>query len=517
MVNLCNPNNIKAYYLMIIGLFMAILDVQIVASSIGEIQAALNSSLDEISWVQTSYLIAELIMIPLTGWLCEVFSTRIVFTVSALTFTISSVACGMAWNLESMIVFRILQGFFGGAMIPTVFTAIFIIFPPHQQNRASIMASLVATLGPTIGPTLGGWITTHFSWHWLFFINLIPGIVSAFGVYRFLDVDKPKHHLLKNIDILGVVLIAVSLSSLELLLKKGNVNGWFESPMIIILFLIVIASTVTLIWRELDYPYPIVNLKVLTNPNLSIGCFLSFILGVGLFGTIYLLPVMLNIVKHYDSLHIGLIMFVAGFFQFFSGPLAGILSKKIDPRYLLFFGLVGFGISTIWCGFLTVESDLNNLFWPQALKGMVLIFCFLPLTSISLGSLPHHEIKNASSLLNLTRNLGGAVGIAIIDTILTSNIKTCSALVRESLTQGRIDRLIGYYTPDFLLNHIGDDWRLIMSQYKLLDSRIMHQAMVLAFNNLFIGVGLSIVISGFFIFFLKPVKVSKKVIDQGGH
>jgi DHA2 family multidrug resistance protein len=281
--------------------------------------------------------------------------------------------------------------------------------------------------------------------------------------------------------------------------------------MIVALLLTVIGALGLLFWRESTYSHPIIDLKIFKNFNFSIGCILSFLVGIGLYGTIYLLPMLLSIVKNYDSLRIGSIMFVAGFCQFFSGPLANILSHKIDIRYCLGIGIIGLGISTMMCGFLTIEFDFHDLLWPQVIKGFVLIFCFLPLTSISMGSIPIHELKNASSLLNLTRNLGGAIGIALIETNLSSNIRNCSLRVRESLTIEHIQKILSpYYTSDFLFNHTSDGNIMTKIQYKLMESRIMSQAFILAFNNIFIGVGIAILIGSVLIYFLKPTKKSIK-------
>ncbi|MBF0356166.1 MAG: DHA2 family efflux MFS transporter permease subunit [Alphaproteobacteria bacterium] len=422
---------------MVVGMFMAILDIQIVSSSLSEIQAGLSAGRDEISWVQTSYLIAEVVMIPLSGWLARVFSTRWLFLGSVLTFTLSSAACALAWDIDSMIVFRALQGFLGGAMIPTVFASAFMIFPKERMPMISVLIGLVATMAPTLGPVVGGWITDALSWHWLFLINLPVGLLVAGSVFLFVRIDKPNLDMLKRIDVAGIVLMALFLGALEYTLEEGPADNWFETDAIVLWTACTATAGILFIWRELVCKNPVVDLFAFRNANFSIGCLFSFVIGSGLYGSVYLLPLFLSRVRGMSSYDIGVTMIVTGAFQFLSAPLAGALSKKMDPRLMLGAGLTLFGVGLWLTTAMTADWGYWELFLPQAVRGVSLMLCFLPINMLALGTLPRDEVQNASGLYNLMRNLGGAIGLAAINTVLISRFDLHRAQLAETLSAGR--------------------------------------------------------------------------------
>jgi DHA2 family multidrug resistance protein len=498
-----SPQNVKAYYFMLGGLFMAILDIQIVASSLSEIQGALCVSLDEISWIQTTYLIAEVIMIPICGWLARAFSTRILFSVASGLFTFFSMLCIFAWNLESMIFFRTLQGFFGGAMIPTVFASSYVIFPPEKQSRAIILAGLMATLAPTLGPTLGGWLTTHFSWQWLFLINVIPGLVITYNTFHRLSIDLPQKALLKKFDLLGFLSMALGLGLLEVFLKEGHKNDWFDSIYITGLFICLTGFLTFFVYRQLNIKNPLVDLRAFGNLNFSIGCFLSFTVGVALFGSVFLLPMMLITVKHYNSLQIGFVMCVAGVFQFLSGPIAGNLEKKMPARFMLLIGISMFGIGMIMNSAMTTEVDIGDLFLPQCIRGLSIMMCFLPMTTVTFGTLPTHEIKNASGLYNLMRNLGGAIGIAVIQTVLDIRVKTHQSFLSEKMNALHISQVNGEASVSFLDSFFTDPNHLEKISYVFLKNRIEKQVLIQAFNDVFLYVGCYLLLCCLLVFLIR--------------
>lgn len=508
--------NKRAYLFMVMGMFMAVLDIQIVASSINEVQAALGASADEISWVQTSYLVAEVIMIPICGWLARVFSTRILFCFCGLIFTLASALCALAWNLEAMIFFRVIQGFFGGALIPTVFASIFFIFEPHERSKAMIMAGVVTTMAPTLGPTVGGWLTTYMSWHWMFLVNVIPGIIMCTNVWKRLDIDKPNYALLRKIDYVGFALLAVGLGTLEVFLKKGQKYDWFDSGFVTFLFMIVASCLVGMVVYELKRKDPIVNVRAFANRNFTIGCISSFATGVGLYGSVYLFPLLLGIVRGYNSLQIGQVMFATGLFMFASGPLAGVIEKKIDLRLMLAIGLGLFGLGLIVNGQLTSDVGFYELLLPQVIRGISIMFCFLPLTQVSLGLLPKEDIPNASGLYNLTRNLGGAIGIAIIDTLLRNRITYHTQALKSMISPGRenllnFEGMVNYFSAFSIDPHVQE-----LLANKVMFGRLLKQAYVLAFNDVFTGLGLYLWACLLFIPFLKHVKHAGDA-SAGGH
>ncbi len=407
-----------AFSSMCVGFFIALLDIQIVSASLRDIGGGLSAGADETAWVQTSYLIAEIVVIPLSGWLSRVMSTRWLFCVSAAGFTATSMLCGWAWDIHSMIVFRVLQGFLGGSMIPTVFTTAFFYFAGHQRVIAAAVIGALSSLAPTLGPTIGGWITDHYSWHWLFFINLIPGIFVSVAVPMLVRVDKPNLKLLKDADYPGMVLMALFLGCLEYTLEEGPRWDWFGDDTIRTTAWIAGLSGIAFIWRSLTYSHPLVDLRALKSRNFALGSFFSFITGIGIFATIYLTPVFLGRVRGFSASQIGLAVFSTGLFQVSSIPVYTMVARRIDMRWLLMFGLALFALS-MW-NFTPITHDWGwrELLLPQALRGFAQQFAVAATVTLTLGGLAPERLKLASGLFNLMRNLGGAIGIAACGTIL---------------------------------------------------------------------------------------------------
>jgi DHA2 family multidrug resistance protein len=472
------------FFSMAVGVFMAVLDIQIVASSLSEIQAGLSATQDEIAWVQTSYLIAEVIIIPLSGWLGRVFSTRYLFVLSVGGFTLASLACAFAWNLPSMIVFRSIQGFLGGAMIPMTFTVIFMLFPPRLQPSMTIVLGLIVTMAPTIGPVLGGYLTNSFSWQLLFLINVIPGFLVCFFVWRFLDIDKPDWALLQKIDFIGIGLIAVFLGCMQYVLEEGAKNQWFEDDLILSLTVIATLSGAVMFWWELKIPHPIIDLRAFKNRNFAVGCGYSFVLGIGLYTIIYLTPIFLASVKGLNSLQIGYYLMVVGLFQLLSAFIAGPLEKKIDLRLMLGIGFGLFALGSWLNGQLTAESGYWEFFIPQAIRGTALMLCFLPINTLSLGLLPVEEVKNASGLYNLMRNLGGAMGLAVANTQMQYLTKAHYSSLREAITatDASVQNLLHGFEQNLHNAYVAAPNTAALKQ---LTGLALREAEVMTFNNLF--------------------------------
>jgi len=407
-----------AFSVMCVGFFIALLDIQIVSASLRDIGGGLSAGADETAWVQTSYLIAEIIVIPLSGWLSRVMSTRWLFCVSAAGFTATSLLCGWAWDIQSMIVFRALQGFLGGSMIPTVFTTAFAFFRGPKIVVAAATVGALSSLAPTLGPTVGGWITDNYSWHWLFFINLVPGIFVAVVVPMLVRVDKPNLSLLRGADYPGMALMAVFLGCLEYTLEEGPRWGWFDDETITTTAWIAGIAGLAFIWRSLTHPQPIVDLRALKSRNFSLGCFFSFVTGIGIFATIYLTPLFLGRVRGFSALQIGEAVFTTGVFQVCAIPVYTFFARRIDLRWLMMFGLALFTLSMAYFTPITHDWGWRELLLPQALRGFAQQFAVAPTVTLTLGGLAPDRLKLASGLFNLMRNLGGAIGIAACGTIL---------------------------------------------------------------------------------------------------
>jgi MFS transporter, DHA2 family, multidrug resistance protein len=428
---------VAAFIFMVFGMFMAILDIQIVSASLSQIQAGLSASSDEITWVQTSYLVAEVIMIPLSGFLSRVFSTRVIFTISAGGFTLMSFMCAHANSIEEMILWRAAQGFIGGGMIPTVFASAFTIFPRDKQPLIAPIIGLVATLAPTIGPTVGGYLTDWFSWHWLFLVNLGPGIIVTAAAWLLIDFDEPDYSLLTHFDYIGLLTMAGFLGALEYALEEGPSKDWLESQPVTIAIVISAVSCVTFFWRMATARQPIVDLSAFRDRNFWAGSMFAFVLGIGLYGLTYIYPVYLAVVRGYSSLMIGKTMFVTGLCMFLTAPLAGRLMTRVDPRIMIATGFIFFAIGTFQASYVTVDWDFWELLWPQVFRGVGLMLSMVPINNLALGTMPPQKIKNASGLFNLMRNLGGAVGLALINTLLDKRMDLHLERLRESVTWGR--------------------------------------------------------------------------------
>lgn len=415
---LSTSQKVAAFATMCVGMFIALIDIQIVSASLKDIGGGLSAGADDTAWVQTAYLIAEIIVIPMSGWLSRVMSTRWLFAASAAGFTLASLLCALAWNIQSMIAFRALQGFLGGSMIPLVFTTAFMYFTGKQRVIAASTIGAIASLAPTLGPAVGGWITDVSSWHWLFYINLIPGLFVTIAVPMLVKIDSPNLSLLKGADYIGMALMAVFLGCLEYTLEEGPRWNWFSDSTIATTAWITAVSGSLFIWRCLEIKEPIVDLRALKDRNFALGCLFSFITGIGIFATIYLTPLFLGRVRGYGSLDIGLAVFSTGIFQLMAIPVYALLANRIDLRWILMLGLALFALSMWDFSPITHDWGAKELLLPQAIRGFAQQLAVPPVVTLTLGALAPERLKLASGLFNLMRNLGGAIGIAACATVL---------------------------------------------------------------------------------------------------
>ena len=405
--------SILPFVVMCFGGFMALLDIQIVASSLQDIGGGLSAAQDQISWVQTAYLIAEIIVIPLSGWLTRVFSTRWLFAASAAGFTVTSLLCALAWNIETMILFRALQGLLGASMILTMFTSSFYFFQGQRRVYAAAVIGTIASIAPTLGPVIGGWITDTLNWHWLFYVNLAPGIAVAALVTLLVKIDEPDLRLLKEADYLGIVLMAVALGMLEYVLEEGSRWNWFDDATIRNCTWIAAIAGALFVIRSLTFSRPVVDLRALTNRNFAVGCFLSFVTGIGIFSTIYQTPLFLGYVRGFSAWQTGVAIFSTGAASLAGVPVYIMLAKRFDTRWLMMFGLASFGLAMWTYSYITHDWGADQFLLPQILRGFPQVFAVAPSVTLGLGSLPPERLKYASGLFNMMRNLGGAVGIAV--------------------------------------------------------------------------------------------------------
>src|SRR6267378_3684943 len=479
---LVSPRRLFAFLIMVFGMFMSILDIQIVSASLTEIQAGLSASSSEVSWVQTSYLIAEVIAIPLSGFLSRALGTRLLFAISAAGFTIASFLCGFASSIEQMILWRAIQGFLGAGMIPTVFASAYTVFPRSKFHIVGPIIGLVATLAPTVGPTVGGFITDALSWHWLFFINIVPGVAITVGVLALVDFDQPNFKLLDRFDWWGLIAMAGFLGSLEYVLEEGPQYEWLQDTSVAVCATVCAVSAIAFFWRVLTVEEPIVDIRAFADRNFGIGCLISFCIGIGLYGLTYMYPRYLAEVRGYSALMIGETMFVSGIAMFLTAPVVGRLMLRVDPRYIIASGLVIFALGSWQMTWMTRDYDFYELLVPQILRGIGMMFAMVPTNTIALGTLPPDRVKNASGLFNLTRNLGGAVGLAVINQVLNQRTDLHITRLQERVTWGNTTATETLNMLTQRLQGMGDAALMAMKQL----SQIVHrQAVVMGYGDAF--------------------------------
>jgi DHA2 family multidrug resistance protein len=469
------------FAMMCVGMFMAILDVQVVATSLPAMQAALDIAPDQMSWIQTAYLIAEVIAIALTGFLTRLLSMRRLFVTATLIFTIASLGCAASNGFGSLIAWRVVQGFAGGTLIPAVFSAVFILFPVRRQGIATTLAGVLAVLAPTVGPVVGGWITETYSWHWLFLINILPGAVAATVAGRLLPKIAACPEEARTLDWPSLSLMAIALAALEIALKEAPQRGW-TSGLVAGLLLLSLVSVSSFVRRTMRTNHPVVDLTTFADRNFTIGCVLSFVLGIGLFGSVYLMPVFLAFVRGHNALEIGMIMLVTGVAQLALAPIAVALEQRLDARLLTALGFALFAAGLAMSAGQTPKTDYDAMFRPQIVRGAAIMFCLLPPTRLALGGLSLARVPDASGLFNLMRNLGGAIGLALIDTVIYSRSSVHAADITQKLMAGDVSvaRFVGIPLDMFAAHQSGP---LDALSETLLAPLVEHAALTMAIND----------------------------------
>jgi MFS transporter, DHA2 family, multidrug resistance protein len=398
--------------------FMEVLDTTVVNVSLPHIAGNLSATIDESTWVLTSYLVANAIVLPLTGWLARFFGRKRLLMVSVTGFTVASLLCGLAPNLPMLVLFRLLQGATGGAMQPLSQAVMLEAFPPAQRGKAMGFWGLGIVVAPILGPVLGGWLTDTYSWRWVFYINLPVGITSLVMTQLYIF-DPPYLKRESNrVDYWGIGLLAVGIGALQLLLDKGQEDDWFASKFMTVLAITSLVALVVFLVHEWNTEEPVVDLRVFRIRTYSTGVFLMTTLGFVLYGSLVLLPILLQTLLGYPSLQAGIAMAPRGLGSFLGMPMIGLLIGRIDARKMVAAGLFVGGLTLLWLGQLNLSAGYWDFFWPQFVQGFALSMLFVPLTTISMDPIPRERMGNATSLFNLMRNIGGSVGIAITGTML---------------------------------------------------------------------------------------------------
>lgn len=468
----------------LLGAFMAVLDIQITNSSLKDILGTLSATQEEGSWISTAYLCAEIVVIPLTGLLARVFGLRAYMVATTALFLIFSTLCGAAWNLSSMIVFRMLQGFTGGALIPMAMTLVMAKLPPSKRAIGMAMFGLTATLAPTMGPTLGGYLSQIYGWPSIFYINWIPGVLLIAGILYGLDRDQKNWSLLANADWVGIAFMALGLGSLTIFLEEGNAKDWFDSGFIRGFATLAAVGLVGWVATSMLRRDPFVDLRLYLRRNFFVAAVLAAVTGMALYGSSFLLPLYLGQIANYTPMQIGEVIMWAGLPQLFIMPFAAALSSKVDNRIMCTIGLGLFGVSCLMNGYMDATVGYDQLLASQVVRALGQPFIMLTLSNFAMAGIAPKDTPSASSLFNMTRNLGGSIGIAMLASMLTNRQHFHSARIGESVTalsdatQARLDQL----TQGFIAAGI-DPAQAANQALAVIDRIVRRESYVMAYND----------------------------------
>ena len=480
----------KHKYLIAIAVTLAavleLIDTSIVNVAIPHMMGNLGATIDEISWVSTGYIIANVIVIPMSGWLSAYFGRRRYLTGSIMLFVAASFMCGAATSLGGLVLWRVIQGLGGGALLSTAQSTLFESFPPEEAGIGQAMFGVGVMVGPTIGPTLGGWITDNYNWPWIFYINVPLGILAAIMVMAY--VRNAAHQERANrIDIAGIILLALTVGSLQWMLERGERYDWFESRFVTTLGVVALVSGIALIWRELTAEEPIIDFSVLKSRQLATGVMFAAVLGLALYGGVFVLPIFLQSLHGFTAWQTGKVILPGALASAFTMAVVGRNAQKLDARYTIVAGSGLFMLSMWQMSQITLDSGTGDLFWPLVFRGIGPGLIFVPLTSASMAELSVRQLAQGTGLYNLTRQLGGSLGIALMATLLSRFTATRHAVLTEHVGaidiagQGRLDMI----TRGLMAHGVNP---IVAKQQALfiLDRQISAQASVLAFSKIYL-------------------------------
>jgi DHA2 family multidrug resistance protein len=492
---------------------MAMIDITIVNVALSDIRASFGTPIDRIGWVSTGYMMANIVIIPMTGWFQRRFGYRRYFAGSVLLFTAASALCGLAWNLPSLVVFRAIQGLGGGAIIPTAQSILFARYPRKEHGMAAALFGLGAITGPLLGPTIGGYLIQWSSWHWIFMVNVPVGILALTMALRFVEQPgfEPPTGEAARVDVFGIALLAVGMGSLQYVLEEGNREGWLESRLIVTLAAVAAIALVTFAVHELETARPVVDLRVFKNRSYSAGTGLNFLTGFALFSGSYMFSLFAGSVIRYSALDIGKVFLVAGTVSIVVMPLMGRLAPKMDGRLLLLVGVGTVSASQLSASHLTTAAGFWDLVLPNLIRSFGLGFIFIPVSMLALSDLPANQRGNATGLFNLTRELGGSLGTALMGMQVSDDIKRFGSALSEHVTA---------YNPlvEEQLRQVAGSVGALTFQRDLVGESVLKlkvttQAMVLSFENGFRFTAMAMAVGFFLVLLMKKPAV---IADTSG-
>jgi DHA2 family multidrug resistance protein len=480
-----------------LGAFLAVLNIQIVNSSLADIQGAIGAGIDDGSWISTAYLIPEIIVIPLTGWLSRVFSTRKYLLVNTALFLAFSVACAFAQNLGEMIVLRAFQGFTGGVLIPAAFTLIMTMLPRSKQPVGLAMFALSATFAPAIGPTIGGYLNESYGWEYIFYVNLVPGLIMLAMLFASLPKARMQLGLLRQGDWAGIAAMAIGLGALQTVLEEGNREDWFGSDFIVRLSVIAAIALSAFLWIELTVKNPVINLRLLARRNFGLGTAANFMLGAALYGSSFVLPLYLSQQQGYNAEQIGEVLAWTGIPQLIMIPLVPRLMRMVDIRVLIGIGFALFAASNFMNIHMTTDYAADQLFWANIVRAIGQALVMTPLSVVASAGIEAENAGSASGLFNMTRNLGGAIGIATLQTLITkreqfhSNVLMDSVSLFNEATRQRIADLTHYFQTHGIPDPLVAQHQAVIAIGRI----VRHQAFVMSYSDVFLLIGVGLVLS----------------------
>ena len=473
-------------FAVVLAALMQVIDSSIVNVALPDMMGNLGASLDEIAWVSTGYILASVIIIPLTGWLGDFFGRKRYFVGSIIIFTVASFLCGASHSLSALVFWRIIQGLGGGALMTVSQAVLFESFPRKEAGTAMALFGLGVMVGPTIGPTLGGWLTDNYGWPWIFYINIPLGMLAAAMIIGYVH-DPEDQQRPPSVDYIGIALLAMSVGSLQYLLEYGQREDWFESRSMTTLAVTAIVTGVVLLWRELTIEHPVIDFRVLRHRQMWVGTLLGVVMGVGLFASVFTLPVFLQGNLHMTAQQTGILLAPGALATAVSMAVVGRLTNKYDPRILITIGALLFAGAMFKLSRITGESGGTDFFWALIMRGVGLGMMFVPLTTITLAELTHAELPQGTGLYNFFRQLGGSLGIAAIATLLSHYTAQFRAILSEHLasgdptTLGRLDML-----TRAMVARGADAWTARQRALSILDGELMGQASVIAYSRIYV-------------------------------
>jgi MFS transporter, DHA2 family, multidrug resistance protein len=480
------PHKYLIAFAVVLAALMQVIDSSIVNVALPDMMGNLGASLDEIAWVSTGYILASVIIIPLTGWLGEFFGRKRYFVGSIIIFTIASFLCGASHSLGALVFWRVVQGLGGGALMTVSQAVLFESFPRKEAGTAMALFGLGVMVGPTIGPTLGGWLTDNYGWPWIFYVNLPVGVLAAAMIIGYVH-DPEYQRRPPSIDYMGIALLAVSVGSLQYLLEQGQREDWFDSRFMIFLAVTGIITGAWLVWRELTIDEPVIDFRVLRHRQMWVGTLLGVVMGVGLFASVFTLPVFLQGNLRMTAQQTGIVLLPGALATAVSMAVVGRLTNKFDPRALITIGALLFAAAMFKLSRITGESGSSDFFWALIMRGFGLGMMFVPLTTVTLAELNPRELGQGSGLYNFFRQLGGSLGIAGIATLLSHYTAQFRATLAEHIavgdpvTMNRVDML-----TRAMVARGADQWTARQRALELLDRQLMAQASVIAYSRIYI-------------------------------